>query len=105
MSLFDLRPIEPEPSKTEPVKPVTQREYVVLMRQTKSGREIMVCTAAVAPADVVAEAKAKGLPLFTGTEIQLMRGCLPEMVEHILVAKIAFPGCSVQQIINGNVEA
>lgn len=104
MSLFDLRPIEPEPAKPEPVKP-PQREYVVRMRQTKSGREIMVCTAAVAPPDVVAEAKAKGLPLFTGTEIQLMRDCLPEMVEQILSAKIAFPGCTVQEIINGDVKA
>jgi hypothetical protein len=97
MSLFDLRPIEPEPVITAPDP---KQEYALRVKQTKSGREIMVYTAAIAPADVIAEAEARGLALFTGPEILLMRDCVPKMVDHIISVKTTFPGCTVQQIIN-----
>jgi hypothetical protein len=100
MSLFDLQLPEPETST-----PLPQTDYVVTLKTTRTGRPIMVCTAPIAPPEVVAEADAKGLPLFTAGEIVKMRDCLPEMVEQILAAKRTFPGCTVQQILSGDVQA
>jgi len=96
MSLFDLMPIE-----TEPVtKPLKRPEYIVTIKPTRSGRKIMVCTAQITPQSVIDEACAKGLPLFNGGEIAIMRDCLPEMVEQIMKVKLEFPGCTVQQILS-----
>jgi len=97
MSLFDLPPLEPAPV----VAPAPRQEYVVVLKQTRSGRDILVCTASVAPAEVIADAQSKGLPLFTGGEIVRMKACPAEMVDHIIQAKLTYPGCTVEQILNG----
>lgn len=97
MSLFDIPPIEPEPV----VAPAPRPEYGVILKQTRSGRDILVCTATVAPAEVIADAEAKGLPLFTGGEIVRMKACPAEMVDHIIQVKLMYPGCTVEQILNG----
>lgn len=90
LSLFE------EPAKVEPKR----TEYLLTIRQTKGGMDIMVCTVHPAPAAAVAEAAEKGLPLFTGVEIQRMRQCPPEVVPYIMETKRVFPGSSVESIIN-----
>ena len=90
LSLFE------EPARVEPKRP----EYLLTVRQTKSGTDIMVCTVHPAPPAAIAEAAEKGIPLFTGVEIQRMRQCLPEVVPYIMEVKRVFPGSSVESIIN-----
>jgi len=97
LSLYDAPVSKPA---AVPARPATNKEYLVTMRQTKSGADIMVCTCDPAPEDAIAEAAAKRLPLFTGREIREMVKCPPEMVDHILEAKRVFPGCNVEKIIN-----
>jgi hypothetical protein len=97
LSLFDV-PV-PVVVAAAPLVAAVQG-YLVTMRQTRSGKDIMVCTVHPAPAGAIAEAAAKKLPLFTGPEIRIMATCLPEMVDHILEAKRVFPGITIQQIIN-----
>lgn len=99
MGLFDLE----MPSEAATCAPKQQSDYVVKIKTTRSGRSILVCTAPVAPPQVITDAQKAGLPLFTGIEINNMRDCHPEMVDHILATKLTFPGCTVQQIINGEV--
>lgn len=100
MSLFDPSPIEPAPV----VAPAQMQEYVVVLKQTRSGRDILVCTASVAPTEVIADAQSKGLPLFTGGEIVRMKACPAEMVDHIIQVKLTYPGCTVKQILDGAVQ-
>ncbi|TLM66030.1 MAG: hypothetical protein FDZ69_07555 [Deltaproteobacteria bacterium] len=95
MSLFERYQVEP----VEEAVP-TQSDYAVVIRQTKTGRDIMVCTAEIAPQAVIDEAAAMGLPLFVAPEIARMRHCHQDQVDHILATKRAFPGCTVQQILN-----
>ena len=83
-----------------PITPQKPKGYLVTIRQTKSGADIMVCTVHPPPAEAIEEAKAKGLSLFTGTEIQRMRQCPPEMVPYIMETKRVFPGSTIEQIIN-----
>jgi hypothetical protein len=92
LSLFDI-PV------TAPVVSAV-KQLLVTIRQTKSGRDIMVTTLDPASPEVIAEAKAKGLPLFTTSEIRQMSDCPAEMVDHILAAKVTFPGATIQSIIN-----
>lgn len=94
MSLF-------EPDPVEQATPAEKQEYTIVIKQTRSGHDIMVCTAPVAPPEAIAEAELKNLPLFVGNEIMRMSTCPPEMVDHIIAVKLSFPGCSVEQIING----
>lgn len=98
MSLFERQPVIEHP-------PEPKADYVVTVKQTRTGRDIMVCTAATLPTEVIAEAAAKGLPLFTGNEIMRLRDCDPEMIEQILAVKTTFPGATVMQIISGAVQA
>lgn len=97
MSLFESQPIIEHP-------PEVKADYVVIIKQTRSVRDIMVCTAATLPEEVIAEATAKGLPLFTGNEIMRLRDCDTETIDRILAAKVTFPGCTVMQIISGAVQ-
>lgn len=90
LSLFE------EPARVEPKRP----EYLLTIRQTKAGHDIMVCTVHPAPPAAVTEAAEKGLPLFTGVEIQRMRQCPPEVVPYIMETKRVFPGSTVESIIN-----
>lgn len=98
MSLFERQPI------IEHLPETSAADYIVTVKQMRSGREILLCTAATLPAEVIAEAAAKGLPLFTGNEIMRLRDCDPEMIEQILAVKTTFPGSTVMQIISGAVQ-
>lgn len=100
MSLFERYPVESPATET-----LVHPDYVVVIRKTKAGRDIMVCTAKVAPQAVVDEAKAMGIPLFVAREIERMRHCHPDQVEHIIATKITFPGCTVESILNQEIPA
>lgn len=100
MSLFDL----PTPVLAPIRPPEPQKDYTLLVRQTRTGRLILVCTSPTAPAEAVAEAEEKGLPLFTGPEIMRMANCPPEVVEELIKQKLIFPGCTVEQVLSGAIK-
>ena len=99
LELFDV-PVTPAPAAPVAVEPKPEPRYLVTLRQTKTGKDIMVCTVHPAPPEAIAEAAEKNLPLFTAPEIRIMSTCLPEMVDHILEAKRVFPGITIQSIID-----
>jgi hypothetical protein len=93
LSLFDTPAEAPAPV------PPPEPEITFILKKTRSGRDIMVCSASPAPAHIVERAAIMGLPLFTGPEIMIMKNCPPEMVDHILAVKNTFAGADVEQII------
>jgi hypothetical protein len=91
LSLFDT-PTAPDPIERAP-------EYVATIRQTSTGREILVYPGSTPPAAALDLAVARKLALFNSEEIRTMAGCPDHLVEKIILAKITFPGSSVSRFI------
>ena len=95
LSLFDT-PTAPDLVDTAPDP---QPEYVVTVRQTRTGRDILLYPGPTAPDSAIIMATERSLPLFTAPEIDVMRGAPDHLVEKIILAKVTFPGSSVSQSI------
>ena len=74
-------------------------DFILRIKKTRSGRDILVCSKHPAPPEAVKDAEKEGLALFTFHEVDLMRGCHPDLVAQIISVKIVMPGADVRQIV------
>lgn len=88
-----------EPTRSEPVE--MPAAFLLRLKKTRAGQDILVCSQHPAPQAAIDEADQKKLPLFTFHEVDLMRGCDPELVKQIVMVKLTIPGADVRQIIAG----
>lgn len=87
MSLFDGVPInwqEPE---------ATERPWAVTLKRASNGADILICSVAPPPPGAIAEAKKRGLAIFTLSEIPAIRQASaadPRVIDHIITARLQF---------------
>ena len=93
LELFDEVPVVPPPA------PVVEPEITFVVKQTRAGQDIIVCSASPAPDEIIERAAIMGLPLFTGPEVMRLKDCPPAMIDKIVLAKLAFPGAEVSSLI------
>lgn len=74
----------------------TKPDYLLTIKKTKGGHDIMICTADPIPQAAIDEAAAAGLPLFSPSEIAKLSGADSATVESTIAAKLAIPGSSVE---------
>lgn len=106
MSLQQLDLSDYDTPAAQVVEVQPEQELVVLKR-TRAGHLIAVCTVHPAPqaiaddcaAMVDTETGRKGVPLFTPPEIRSMEGADPELVELVIAQKLAAPGSTVMSIL------
>lgn len=90
MSLFAALNKYDTPAVTQPTP--AQPDYTVVIKNTRGGHTIMICTIEPAPASVIADAAAQHLPLFLPSEINALAGANQEAVTAAIMAKLAMPG-------------
>ena len=73
--------------------------FLLHIKKTRAGQDILVCSKHPAPPAAIDEATQQGLALFTFHEVDLMRGCHPDLVTQIVLVKVSMPGADVRQII------
>lgn len=95
LAMFDSAPA-PEPQIPAPI---AAPDFTVLIKRTLSGQDILICSADPAPQAVVDRAALDGLALFTFAEVDRMRDCDRDLVGKIIDAKLTFPGCRVDAVI------
>lgn len=86
---------EETPAATGPVDEHPQ----LIIKQTRTGRPIAVCSVDPAPQSILEEGQQYDLPVFTPAEILLMTGAPDDLVAIIIAAKRAWPGARVESYI------
>jgi hypothetical protein len=94
LSMFDA----PAAAATQ-AAPIAAPDFTVMIKRTRSGQDILVCSADPAPQSVIDRAGRDGLALFTFREIDAMRQCDQDLARKIIAAKLTFHGCSVTSIM------
>ena len=93
MSLFNQLQQYDTPATEPTLEP--QQEYTVVIKQTQTGQQIMICTVEPAPQHVIDQAIAQNLPLFVPSEINNLAGANPEAVRAVIMAKLTMSGSTI----------
>lgn len=91
MSLFDGIPLEAYDTPAPPIRQLPP--CLVTLRHASNGSEILLCSVTPPPAEVVADAKQRNLPLFTLDEIPAMRKAAaddPRYIDNLIAARRIF---------------
>jgi hypothetical protein len=89
LSLFDT-PVTSSPVET--LLPVT-----FIVKKTRFGHDIMVCSTFPFPDEIVKIATERNLPLYSGAEIMMLRDCPPDQVDAHVRIKQTFPGAVITE--------
>lgn len=102
LSLFDSPRVCPELQPESDARPLPLLTHI---KKTRSGRDILVCSVHPVPAEALRIASDKGLAVFSPREIDIMRGCHPDLVDKIIEVKTIFPGADVAKVMHEQSEA
>ncbi len=92
---YDVRPADPAPADDS--------DFVVTLKNTRSGVPIMVCTVDPPPQAAIDRASVADVPLFVAREIELMRDLDSVTIDSIITAKRVFFGCDIKDIIRDSI--
>lgn len=113
LAQLDLSSYDTPAAPVAEARPEPTVQDLVVLRRTRGGHLIAVCTMDRPPqaianecAEMVdAETGRKGVPLFVPAEIRRLAGCDPDQVEQVLMVKHTFPGATVMAVLDGEVPA
>ncbi len=95
LGMFDT----PAPKRPEPSPAPAEPRFLVRFRKTRAGHAILLCSVTPFPVEVLELAEKEKLPVFSFRDIEIMRDCDPQMVDHVVAVKREFPGSQVEAII------
>lgn len=95
LGMFDT----PAPKRPEASPAPAEPRYLVRFRKTRAGHDILLCSVTPFPAEVLELAAKENLPVFSFADIEVMRDCDREIVDHVVAVKREFPGAVVEAII------
>jgi len=95
-TLFDqLTKYDNQPAPAADVAPA----FTCVIKQTRAGRDLMLCSVEPFPAEAINRAEREGLPLFGPGELARLANLDQQSVDAILLSKQIFTGATVERCL------